>query len=240
MFRLIMINFDKKFSFISSIFMLISIVLIFSITIYNASFNLSEFKLLDEQKIVLENYIVENLQFIEFIQVIFIILLVELELFYNTDNFDSYFIVLKGRKNFFIAKIVAYLILIFFYTGFIFIGFLFTYIIRFRTVLLCKLIIKVFLYYMIYFLILFFVTFLLMLLFKNYFSVILVFIYYWISKMIDSKSNFLLTIFPKISFKLEEGLISFNTSIYYILAFLFTLLYVNIMLYNYKDLKINS
>ena len=120
MWELTLINFNKKLSFLSLICMAISILLVYAICIYNASFDMAEYYLLDQWDIVVENYLTETIQMIEFVGVVFIILLVELELFYNTDNFDSYFVVLQGRKKYFVAKSISYFIIIFFYTLIIF------------------------------------------------------------------------------------------------------------------------
>ena len=188
MIHLILINFEKKMSFLSFVFMIISVMLVYVICVYNASFGLSEYQLLDQWNIVVGNYLMETLQLIELLGVIFIVLLVELELFHNTDNFDSYFVVLKGKKKFFVTKMLSYLIIILFYTSVIFLGFIFIYIIRFNAIFHCELILSCFVNYLIYFLILFLISFLVMLLFKNYYSVILIFLYYWTTKMIESKN----------------------------------------------------
>ena len=90
MLKIIGLNIDKKLSMFSMIFMFTSILVIFVVSIYQASFDLSEFKTICEYDIVVGNYISETFQLIEIISILFLILLVELELFYNTDNFDSY------------------------------------------------------------------------------------------------------------------------------------------------------
>ena len=69
MLRMVFLNIDKKMSFISVLFMLISIILIYIITIFNASFNLSEFQLLDAYQLVVENFLEESINLVEIISV---------------------------------------------------------------------------------------------------------------------------------------------------------------------------
>ena len=240
MFNLITINIDKKLSLFSVLFMLVSIVAIFIISIFEASFNLSAFKTLDEEFIIMENFVNETISLMEIIQILFIILLVELELFHNTDNFDSYFISLKGKKKYFIAKISSYVIIVFFYTSFVFLGFMIIYMLRFKNTKLIFLILKCYGNYLIYFLVFFFIAYLVMLLFKNYFSMIIIFIYYWITKMIESKNEIILTLFPKITLNLEKVEVSFQTNLMFIICFIFILFWLCKKVYDFKDLKINS
>ena len=240
MLRLIEINIDKKLSFASIFFMFITILLIYVLAIYNASFELSDFKTLDQNYIILENYILETFQLVELIGVIFIIILIELELVYNQDNFDSYFIALKGKKNVFVSKIIGYLIILFFYTILIFIGVLIIYFIRFNSVKLLSFIISSCFVYFIYFSMFLFITYLFMLFFKNYFIAIIVFIYYWLCRIIETDNNFFKLLCPKIEVDLVNSNISFSTNIYYIIIYILILMMFCGKLYEIKDLKINS
>ena len=240
MWELTLINFNKKLSFLSLIFMAISILLVYAICIYNASFDMAEYYLLDQWDIVVENYLAETIQMIEFVGVVFIILLVELELFYNTDNFDSYFVVLQGRKKYFVAKSISYFIIIFFYTLIIFLGFILIYIIRFKSTAYISLIIDSFTQYFLYFILIFSVGYFVMILFKNYYSVILGFLYYWGTKIIESKNGVLKVLMPNVIVDIEKNTVAFNCSLWYLLIFLVLLCIINMYIYQEKDMKIHS
>lgn len=240
MFKLIEINIDKKLSFTSIFFMFITVLLIYVLAIYNASFELSDFSTLDQSYIILENYILETFQLIELIGIIFIIILIELELVYNTDNFDSYFIALKGKKNVFVSKIIGYLIILFIYTTLIFMGVLIIYFIRFNSVKLLSFIINCYFIYLMYFIMFLFISYLFMLLFKNYFIAVVVFVYYWLCRIIETDNKFLKILCPKIEVDLFNSNISFSTNIYYIIIYILILIMFCGKLYEIKDLKINS
>ena len=240
MFKLIEINIDKKLSFTSMFFMFISILLIYVLAIYYASFELSDFKTLDQNYIILENYILETFQLIELIGIIFIIILIELELVYNTDNFDSYFIALKGKKNVFVSKIIGYLIILIFYNTLIFMGVLIIYFIRFKSVKLLSFIINSYFIYLIYFTMFLFITYLFMLFFKNYFIAIVIFIYYWLCRIIETENKFFNILCHKIEVDLFNYNISFSINIYYIIIYILILIMFCGKLYEVKDLKINS
>lgn len=238
--HLILINFEKKMSFLSLVFMILSIMLVYGICIYNASFELSEFYLLEQWDIIVDNYLIESLHLIEFIGVIFIVLLVELELFYNTDNFDSYFVVLKGKNIFYLSKFLSYLIIIFLYTLILFLGFILIYIIRFKTIFHCEFMLNCFVIYLLYFVTLFMISFLVMILFKNYYSIILVFLYYWITKIVDNKNVVLKTLLPKIDIDVSKMNVNIGSNIGYLLLFMGILFIINMHIYGKKDMKIHS
>ena len=240
MMNLFLINFNKKLSFISVIFMLISLIAIYMVTIYNASFNLDNFLFISERKMYCFEFFNETFQLIELIQVIFIILLVELELFYNTDNFDSYFVSLEGKKKYFRSKIITYIVIIFFYTLLVFLGVVLIYLIRFQDIEHLNFIIKIFIHYLLYFMVIFGVSFLFLLMFRNYFSAMLVFIYYWISQMIEVKSNILKVLLARVVLNVEEQSISFGVGILYVIVFLIVLFLSLDLIYQNSDLKINS
>lgn len=240
MFRLILINLDKKLSFISIIFMFISLLLICVVTIFNAGFDVSDFIILNENEFYRQNYILESIQLIEIIEVLFIILLVFLELFHNTDNFDSYFISVKGKKKFFISKMLSYLILILFYTLVIFLVYMIVYLLRFNSLMDLTLMVFMLFYYIIYFILVFLVSYFSMLVFKNYFASIIVFLYYWIGKIIETKNEFLKVIFPKVNLNLINNEVTFNTNYFFVILFLIVMYFVISKIYEFKDLKVNS
>lgn len=241
MLRMVFLNIDKKMSFISVLFMLISIILIYIITIFNASFNLSEFQLLDAYQLVVENFLEESINLIEIISVMFVIFLVELDLFYNNDNFDCYFISIKGKKNYFIVKMISYLIIILFYIVVVFLGVGIIYLIRFKNIMYVHFIFSCFYHYLLYLIFYFLIAFMFLLIFKNYFSAMLVFVYYWLGKVIETNNNILLAIFPKIYLNIEERNVSFgNMNIIYIILYIVILYVINEKIYEYKDLKLIS
>ena len=240
MFRLVLINLDKKLSFISIIFMCISLLAITIVTIYNASFDVGEFEFLNEFELYSENFITESIQLIEIIEVLFIVLLVELELFHNTDNFDSYFVSTQSKKKIFICKITAYLIIAIFYTSVIFLQLMIIYMVRFNSIKELTLIIHGYFHYLIYFILIFFISFLFMILFKNYFSAMLVFLYYWISKLNENTNELFKILLPSIVIDFANKNIDFGISIFYILLYLLCIYFINSKIYEFKDLKIHS
>lgn len=240
MFNLVTINLDKKLSFVSVVFMLLSLIVTHMIIIFNASFDVSDFNLYNEFDLFQENYILETIQLIELIEVIFIILLVELELFHNTDNFDSYFVSIYRKKMFFVSKIISYLIIIFFYTTVIFIQFSVVYLLRFQTIQHVNLLLNLYLNYLIYFSVIFLVAFLFMLIFKNYFSAMIVFLYYWIGKLIEENNELFNVIFPQISFDFSTNKSTFGTEILYILTLIVVMFFISSKIFEFKDMKVNS
>ena len=150
MFRMICLNLDKKLSFLSVVFMMISIFLIFLITVINSSFDLNDYQLLSNEKIVASNFFFESFQVTEIIAIVFIILLVELELFHNNENFDCYYVALKGKGKYFLVKILSYLIILCFYTLVVFIGIGIIYLIRFNSIEYINFIFNSFYLYLIY------------------------------------------------------------------------------------------
>lgn len=240
MWTIIGLNIDKKLSIFSTIFMLVSIVIVYLISIYYASFELSEFATLNEYNLVVSNYISDSILLIEIISVFFIILLVELELFYNTENFDSYYVTLVGKDKYFIAKTAGYIFVILFYTAFIFLGLVIIYLIRFKTTQLLEYFISIFHSYLIYNMLIFSLSYLLLILFKNYFSAMLVFLYYWASKLIEQNSDLLNIVFPKISINPISEKVNFNIKTNNVLLLVMLLLIFCKYIYRNKDLKINS
>ena len=240
MLRLTGVNIDKKLSLISTIFMFLSIFLLIVITCINSSFELSRYEVLNEFKLISENYLSETLQLIELVEVLFIILLVELELFQNTDNFDSYFVSMIGKKKFFYSKLFSYLIVILLYTTVIFIQFALIYLLRFRSIYHIKLILNCYFNYLIYFVLVFFITYIFVILFKNYFSAMIVFLYYWISKLIEERNQFLNILFPTIFLDFEVNSSYFETKTIYIIFYILILYFLSIKIYEFKDLKVVS
>ena len=132
MINLISININKRLTIISMLFILISIILSIGLLIYYASFDLSLFQILNEYEFIFSNFIAESIQFIEIIVILFIILLSMMELFYNINNFDAYFISLTCKKEYFIAKLLSYLLVILTYVSVIFFAFFIIYFLRFN------------------------------------------------------------------------------------------------------------
>lgn len=240
MFRLICLNLDKKLSLLSVMFMLVSVFLIYLITFLNASFNLTEFELLDSVSIVISNFFEESISTVEIIGLVFIILLVELELFQNNDNFDSYFVSIKGKSYYFMIKIFSYIFIIVFYTLIIFLGILIIYVVRFNSLNYVSYIFECFGYYLLYFILYFLISLLFMFWFKNYFSAMLVFIYYWLCKIVETNDEIILAILPNIYLNIKEQSVSFNVNIVFIIIFLLVLILANKKIYEIKDLKIIS
>lgn len=240
MINLITINFNKKISFISVLFMLVSLLAIYFVIYYNASFNINDFLFLTENKLITNDFFNESLQLIELIEVLFIILLVQLEHFYNTDNFDSYFVTLVGKDRFFVSKLLTYFFIILLYTFFVFSGLTLIYLVRFKSIFYLKFILKVSFFCLLYSLIFFAISYIFLLLFRNYFSAMIVFIYYWIGKIIESKSTLIQTIFPKINLDVESQKVIFSVNNYYVICYVFVLFTILRNTYNKVDLKINS
>ena len=109
MYSLISININKRLSLISTIFILISLGLMIGLIYYYACFDQSIFQILNNYELYFTNYIFESIQIIELITVIFIMLLVMMEIFYNISNFDSYFVSITGKKKYYFSKITIHL-----------------------------------------------------------------------------------------------------------------------------------
>ena len=119
-------------------------------------------------------------------------------------------------------------------------GVLIIYFIRFKSVKLLSFIINSYFIYLIYFTMFLFITYLFMLFFKNYFIAIVIFIYYWLCRIIETENKFFNILCPKIEVDLFNNNISFSTNIYYIIIYILILIMFCGKLYEVKDLKINS
>lgn len=240
MFDLITINLNKRLSLISLIFIFISIILIFFLLLYNASFDITYFELLNNKDLLKQNYILDSLQTIEIIGVFFVIFLVALELFYNINNFDVYFISLTNKKDYLISKVISYLIIIYIYFLIIFLMFISVYLFRFNELSNILNMLKIMIDYIVYFTFIFLVSYVILLLFHNYFSSILLFIFYWITKIIEEDNFIKKYIFLDIKINIETLEVSFSFEKFYLMIFLVTLVLLCLFIYKKKDLKINS
>lgn len=240
MIDLININLNKRLSIISIIFVFISLFLITVLLYYNASFNISNFELLDNKELILENYILDSIQTIEIIGVFFVIFLVALELFYNINNFDAYFIALTNKRDYFISKITSYIIIITLYFLLVFINLIIIYTIRFNEIKELQFLLEILKNYMLYYILIFMISYVVLLLFYNYFSSIILFIFYWISKMTE-EDNFInkyILLNIKIDFKERKIFTSFTQT--YFFFYIIILTFLALFIYKKKDLKINS
>lgn len=240
MFDLITINLNKRLSLISLIFIFISIILIFFLLLYNASFDITYFELLNNKDLLKQNYILDSLQTIEIIGVFFVIFLVALELFYNINNFDVYFISLTNKKDYLISKVISYLIIIYIYFLIIFLMFISVYLFRFNELSNILNMLKIMIDYIVYFTFIFLVSYVILLLFHNYFSSILLFIFYWITKIIEEDNFIKKYIFLDIKINIETLEVSFSFEKFYLMIFLVTLVLLCLFIYKKNDLKINS
>lgn len=240
MLRIIGLNIDKKFSIFSTIFMFVSVLLIYLICYLNASFDLKEFDTLINYDLLNEIYLCESLELIELITVIFIILLVQMDLFYNTNNFDAYFVSLVGKRKYFFVKIISYLMMIFMFVTTVFVGFLIIYLIRFKSVLYLPLIIESFFKYFFYFVMIFSISFFFLTLFNNYFSAFFIFLYFWLSKLIENNNQITEILFPKVIINIEEAAINFSCNFLVVIFWILSFIYLSKKLYEFNDLKINS
>lgn len=239
MMRLIMINVEKRLSFLSIIFILISIIIISSVSIYQASFNLSFFMVLNEYELLLQNYLMESIQIVEVIGVLFIILLVASELFYNINNFDSFFVSYFKKSTFIISKIFGYLIIIFIYFLIIFVSLAMVYMIRFRSVIELCFIFDIFSYYFVFFIIIYLITHIILVLFHNYFASLIIFVLYWVCKIIE-KSFISKYIFLSVVIDFDKRIVEFSFDFIYLVIYFLTLLIILISLYKKTDLKVST
>lgn len=240
MFDLIGININKRLSLISLIFIFISIVLMFLLLLYHASFNISYFELLNNKSLLKENYFIDSLQTIEIIGVFFVIFLVALELFYNINNFDAYFVSLSNKKDYLVTKIISYLIIIWAYFLIIFMMFIAIYLLRFKEMSDTYKMFKLMIDYIIYFTFIFLVSYVILLLFHNYFSSILLFIFYWITKIIEEVNFIKKYIFLDTKFNIETLELTYSFEKPYLMIYFITLVFLCLFIYKKKDLKINS
>jgi hypothetical protein len=79
-----------------------------------------------------------------------------------------------------------------------------------------------------------------MILFKNYYSIILVFLYYWITKIVDNKNVVLKILLPKIDIDISKMNVKIGSNIGYLLLFMGILFIINMYIYGKKDMKIHS
>ena len=86
MWRLILINFNKKLSYASMVITFVSLIAIYLVAVFNASFNVNGYMYLEEKAFLIKDFFQETFLLVELIGIIFVVLVVELELFYNTDN----------------------------------------------------------------------------------------------------------------------------------------------------------
>jgi hypothetical protein len=237
--HLISININKRLSLVSLVFIILSLALIYFLFIYQASFKIGEFDFLNNINLLRENYITESIQTIEITSVFFIIFLVALELFYNTNNFDAYFITLTNKTDYLIAKLTSYLIIILSYELFIFLGIIIIYLFHFKEIKEVEFIINIALHYIVFFLYIFFLVYLVLLLFHNYFSSILIFIFYWISKMIEDVNEYKKYIFLNVIIDYKSENVSFSFTNTYLFVFIITLIFLCLFINKKKDLCLN-
>ena len=239
MWRLILINFNKKLSYASMIITFVSLIAIYLVAVFNASFNVNGYMYLEEKAFLIKDFFQETFLLVELIGIIFVVLVVELELFYNTDNFDSYFVSVFGKEKFIVSKIYAYLLIILNYTVLMFLGITIIYFMRFNSIEYIKFIIDGFYHYTIYFSLVFLIAFIFVLSFKNYFSAMIVFIYYWLSKIFESNTKLVNIIFPKIIIDLDKYKISFGVDFIYILFGILFMFVTILHTYRKLDLKVS-
>ena len=240
--RLLIIDFDKKLSIFSILFMFITIVLIYIIAYYYASFNLSYYEILEQNELLKNNYITDTFQVVEVIGVIFVIFLVELELFNNIDNFDAYFISITSKKKVFAVKIFNYLSIIFIYILYIYIGIVSIYILRFKDIEILFFESKLFISLYIYLIFIFMIAYLLLLAFYNYFTAIVVFVMYWCSKLFVTTEfdKIFKVIFFRLEYDLNKYEVAFTIDFIYIIVYIIVVYFICRVIYLKKDLKLKN
>lgn len=239
MYNLISININKRLSFLSMIFMFVSSTLLISLIYFYASFDLSFFQVLNNYELVFCNFLEESTQIIELITILFIMLLVMMELFYNINNFDSYFISLSNKKTYFYAKIISYLILLFLYISITFLSVFIIYYLRFKSISEFSFLFRIYIYYLIYFVTIFLISYFILLIFRNYFSMIIIFLIYWISKIIESE-KFNRYFFLSLKINYEKRSVNFSFNKFYLTMYIIILFLFCFKTYVKKDIKINS
>ena len=236
--QLILIMFAKKFNKISILFMTLSIIFIYFIAYYNACLNEKYYVVLLDFNTYVNNYILETEEVISFTGLFFILLLSELELLGNSESFDSYFIVSKGRLKTIIAKIISYLIIIVLFTLFIYLGITIIYLIRFQNMYYLMYVFKLFGYRIIYFIFIFLLSFLIIQIFKNYFAVLIPLGLYWVTRMDFNKNinKIMKYLYLNIEYDVINKKIDFG--IYHLeYLYLSVLLILIVAVYHFKNIK---
>jgi len=235
----ISINIEKRLSIFSIVFITISLVLMVLLFIYQAGFDYNSFQMLNDRKLIITNFFAESLSLIDIISTLFIIVLITLELVFNISNFDAYFICIYKKSKYYLIKIISYLIIVFFYITFIFLSLSIIYMVRFEESRLIYFIFNTYCSYLLYLLYLFYLSYFILQVFNNYFSTILIFILYWVTKLL-SDFDFINYIFVSVSVDYVHFKTSFSTNGIYLIIYLLIIFFLSYKLYLDSDLYIST
>lgn len=237
MIELCKIYFLKKFSKMNLLLITLSGLITSLVAILNAK---EEGLILKVNKVVyIKEYVFELNQFITITSFFFILLLATLELYSNNNNFDLYFVSLKGKMKVIIAKLVAYffIIIIFIYWNYALC--LIVYLYHFKTTIYLKELWIIYRDLNIYLWASFLLAYSLVIATKNYFVPLIPLGLYWLMKIDFHKDykKILSHFFINIEYDIDKMAYQFNTSMYYSFIYILILLIVTISIYIYKDIK---
>lgn len=239
MFNTISINIEKRLSLFSIVFIAISLVLMVLLFVYQAGFDYSSFQILNDRKLIISNFFSESLNLIDIISTLFIIVLITLELVFNIANFDAYFICIFKKHKYYFIKVFSYLVIIFFYVTFIFLSLAIIYMLRFEESIYIYFIFNTYCSYFLYLIYLFFLSYFILQIFNSYFSTILIFIFYWATKLL-SDFEFINYIFVGVRVDFNRFETTFSTNGIYLIIYLLTIFLLSYKLYLDSDLSIST
>ena len=98
---------------------------------------------------------------------------------------------------------------------------------------------RIYIYYLIYFVTIFLISYFILLIFRNYFSMIIIFLIYWISKIIESE-KFNRYFFLSLKINYEKRSVNFSFNKFYLTMYIIILFLFCFKTYVKKDIKINS
>ena len=111
--------------------------------------------------------------------------------------------------------------------------------IRFRSVIELGFIFDIFSYYFVFFIIIYLITHIILVLFHNYFASLIIFVLYWVGKIIE-KSFVSKFIFLSVVIDFDKRRVEFSFDFIYLVIYFLTLLIILISLYKKTDLKVST
>lgn len=236
---LIRVNLFKKLTKMSVLFMVFSLIFIWFIGIYNANLKITGYELIINYNSSIKDFLSETSEIVVLVGVLFAIILSLLEIDNQVASFDAFYIVHFGRMNYHNSKLIAYSIIISTYITYLFLGIALIYLYRFKNIYYLNLIFKMYFDTIIYILYFFLIGYNLVLISKNHFSVMIIILIYWFSKIFinnqfDKYSKYFLL---RLNFDYENFKFGFEINYLYVIINVIVHLFVNYFIYAKKDIK---
>lgn len=191
----------KRFNKTAILFIYIAVLLFAFICYINGSFHTIGFEFYVNYVSLKQEYLLNCAMLLDLLGLFFIILLMGLEISSNVNRYEAYFVALNGKLSFYIQKIITLLIVCFIFVFYLYFVLIFIYFIRFKTSFIAIEILKGFLAFYLCLSIYQCLAFTLILLFKNYFSLFLLFLFYFLNKILSANNIKFKSIIPVIEIK---------------------------------------